>query len=97
MGILVYSFGFLGIQLSKDHLFQDYCARISSLAFEQCVVTDDTINEADEVFVVLLEFVDAVDPNRVDLSFRNASLCRIGDNDRKLETVLMQCSDITFH
>ena len=50
-------------------------------------VRDDTINEADEVFVVLLEVVDAVDPNRVDLGVRNASLCRIGDDDRKLETV----------
>ena len=50
-------------------------------------VTDDIINEADEVFVVHLELVDAVDPNRVDLGVRNASLCRIGDDDRKFETV----------
>ena len=32
-----------------------------------------------------LELVDAVDSNRVDLTDRNASLCHIGDNDRKLE------------
>ena len=50
-------------------------------------LTDDMINEADEVFVVRLELVDALDPNRVDLDARDASLCRIGDNDRMLETV----------
>ena len=49
-------------------------------------LTDDIINEANEVFVVRLELVTAVDPNRVDLTDRNASLCRIGDNDRKLES-----------
>ena len=41
------------------------------------------VNEAKEVFIVHLELVDAVDPNRVNLDRRNASLCRIGDNDRK--------------
>ncbi len=44
---------------------------------------NDEINEGAEVFVVMLELVDAVDPDRVDLRVRNASLCRIGDNDRK--------------
>ncbi len=46
-------------------------------------LTDDEINEGAEVFVVMLELVDAVDASRIDLSFRNVSLCRIGDNDRK--------------
>ena len=46
-------------------------------------LTDDTINEADEVFVVLLELNATMDPNQVNLGARNASLCRIGDNDRK--------------
>ncbi len=44
---------------------------------------DDNINEGDEVFVVFVELVDAVDDSRVDFSIRNATLCRIGDNDRK--------------
>ena len=47
-------------------------------------ITNDIINEAGEVFVVRLELVNAVDPNRVNLNVRIASLCRIGDNDRKL-------------
>ncbi len=46
-------------------------------------IIDDDINEGDEVFAVILELIDAVDPNRVDLSFLNACLCTIIDNDRK--------------
>ncbi len=46
-------------------------------------LSNDEINEGHEVFVVMLKLVDAVDPDRVDLSVRNASLCRIVDNDRK--------------
>ncbi len=46
-------------------------------------LTNDETNEGAEVFVVMLELVDAVDASRVDLSVRNVSLCRIGDNDRK--------------
>ncbi len=49
-------------------------------------IIDDDINEGDEIFAVILELIDAVDPNRVDLNFRNASLCRIGDNDRKFKS-----------
>ena len=51
-------------------------------------VNNDAINEADEVFIVYLELVDAVDLNRVHLGVRNGSLCRIGDNDRKSKTVI---------
>ena len=47
-------------------------------------VMDDIINEAEEVFVVRLELIAAVDPNRVNLGVRNASLCHIGDNDGEL-------------
>ncbi len=47
-------------------------------------VNDDSINEGLEVFVVILELVDAVDQSRVDLSIRNATLGRIGDNDLEL-------------
>ncbi len=46
-------------------------------------LADDEINEGAEVFVVMLELVDAVDASRVDLTVLNVSLCRIGDNDRK--------------
>ena len=42
---------------------------------------DDDVNEAEEVFVVLLELVSAENPDKVDLSQRKASLCRIGDDD----------------
>ncbi len=46
-------------------------------------ITDDGINEAEEVFVVILELVAAQNPDKVDLNVRNVSLCTIGDNDRK--------------
>ncbi len=44
-------------------------------------INEDNINEGDEVFVVFMELVGAVDDSRIDFSFRNATLCRIGDND----------------
>ena len=47
-------------------------------------VTDDAINEATEqVFVIELMLVSSLDPNTIDLTVRNSSLCRIIDNDRK--------------
>ncbi len=46
-------------------------------------LVDDNINEGHEAFAVILELIDAVDPDRVDLSSRSAVLCRISDNDRK--------------
>ena len=46
-------------------------------------VVDDTIDEIEEqVFVVLLEVVNATNPRLLDLD-RNLSVCRIIDNDRK--------------
>ena len=50
-------------------------------------IFDDAINEAEEVFVVVLELVDAVNPGTVDLKEINATLCKILDNDRKYITV----------
>lgn len=47
-------------------------------------IFDDEINEADEVFAVLLEVLTDVPVGQVDLLTRNASLCTIVDNDRKL-------------
>ena len=46
-------------------------------------ITNDDIDEVDEVFVVVLELVDAVNPDRVDILVRSASLCRIVDEDSK--------------
>ncbi len=46
-------------------------------------VVDDTIDEIEEqVFVVLLEVVNATNPRLLDID-RNLSVCRIIDNDRK--------------
>ncbi len=44
-------------------------------------INDDDINEGDEVLVVFVELVDAVDDSRVDI--RNAILCVLEDNDSK--------------
>ncbi len=46
-------------------------------------INDDNINEGNEVFIVFVELVDAVDDSRVGFSVRDAILCRIGDNDSK--------------
>ncbi len=53
--------------------------------FVSIPIIDDGINEnMNEVFAVIVELVDAVDSSRVNFSPRNASLCGIRDNDRKL-------------
>ena len=48
-------------------------------------IADDEINEHEEGFMVMLEIASAVDAHLVDLSSRNAALCRIRDNDRKFQ------------
>ena len=51
-------------------------------------IVDDTINEAEQDFALLLELVDAVNPDRVDLrSERFITLARIFDNDRKRRNI----------
>ena len=50
-------------------------------------VVDDDIDEDNELFAVLLEVVDAVNPNRVDLSERNISVLRIADDDGECDCV----------
>ena len=51
-------------------------------------IVDDTINEAEQDFALLLELVDAVNPARVDLrSERFITLARIFDNDRKRRNI----------
>ena len=45
-------------------------------------IFDDEINEVEEeIFVVVLQLVDATNSSTVD--FSDATLCRITDNDRK--------------
>ena len=51
-------------------------------------MNDDT-NEAEEDFVVIIEFVGAINPGAVDLSVQNASVIRIRDDDRKLLLVIV--------
>ena len=58
---------------------------VSSFFAVSIPITDDEINEPEEGFLLVLELVSAVDPSLVDLSARNASICRIQDNDRKLK------------
>ena len=53
---------------------------------------DDDINEVEQYFVMLLEIVTAIDPDRVNLQgTRNASLGRILDNDRKRDKYFAKC------
>ena len=53
-------------------------------------VTDDAINEATEqVFVAELILVSSLDPATVDLTVRPSTLCRIIDNDRKYESIVL--------
>ena len=45
-------------------------------------IFDDEINEVEEeIFVAVLQLVDAINSSMVD--FNDATLCRITDNDRK--------------
>ena len=50
-------------------------------------VVDDDIDEDDELFAVLLEVVDAVNPHRVNLTERNISVLRIADDDGECDYV----------
>ena len=50
-------------------------------------VVNDEIDEVDELFVLLLELVSAVNPDRVDLSERNISLLQITDDDGECDRV----------
>ena len=53
-------------------------------------VTDDAINEAiDQVFVAELILVSSLDSATVDLTIRPSTLCRIIDNDRKFESIVL--------
>ena len=53
------------------------------------MIVNDDIDEVNEVFAVLLELVSAVNPDKVFLDERNASLCRIVDDDGECVFVCM--------
>ena len=63
-------------------------------------VTDDAINEATEqVFVAELISVSSTDPATVDIT-RPSTLCRIIDNDRKYESIVLLYyyeSNVSYH
>ena len=48
------------------------------------IIYNDDIDEIDEVFAVRLEVIHAQNMDRVNIMSRNASLCRIVDNDSEL-------------
>ena len=60
------------------------------------IIYDDDIDEVDEVFAVRLEVVHAQNMDRVNIISRNASLCRIVDNDSKLKVFIKYASRCTF-
>lgn len=51
------------------------------------MIFNDNIDEVNEVFAVLLELVSAENPDKVNLSERNATLCRIVDDDGKRTSI----------
>ena len=55
-------------------------------------VVNDNINEVEQLFVVFLRVVDAVNPARIDLTGRFATLGRIIDDDRKCGSAWGYCS-----
>ena len=53
-------------------------------------IVNDLINEAiEQVFVVQLQLISSVNPGSIDLTTRQASLCRIIDDDRKCNNVIV--------
>ena len=61
------------------------------------MVVDDKIDEDDELFAVLLEVVDAVNPHRVNLTERNISVLRIADDDGEYDLrVFADCSELMY-
>ncbi len=52
---------------------------------------DDDINEAEQVFVLVMELLDALTPVDVDLTPRNACLVVIIDDDSKQPVAIVLC------
>ena len=53
-------------------------------------IFNDLVNEATEqVFIAQLRLNSSVNPGSIDLSTRQASLCRIIDDDRKWNSVIL--------
>ena len=58
-------------------------------------IVNDSINEVEQLFVIFLQVVDAVDPSRVNLeSGRFATLGRILDDDRKCGSGVYVCGRV---
>ena len=65
-----------GVDFNASNLTGVFAGDDRNLSMSVMVV-DDNIDEADELFAVLLVLVGAENPNRVDLSERNISLLQI--------------------
>ena len=48
-------------------------------------ITNDNVNEAEQVFVVHLILINSSNPGSIDVMYRSSSLCRIIDDDCKLK------------
>ena len=77
-----------GIDFNASNITGVFVGNTRNLVLSVMVVDDD-IDEDDEFFAVLLEVVDAVNPDRVDLSERNISVFRIADDDGECDCVYM--------
>ena len=61
-------------------------------------IIDDAINEATEqVFVAELILVSSLDSATVDLTIRPSTLCKIIDNDRKFESIVLLLTNLSYH
>ena len=77
-----------GIDFNASNITGVFVGNTRNLVLSVMVVDDD-IDEDDELFAVLLEVVDAVNPDRVNLTERNISLFQITDDDGKCDCVRM--------
>lgn len=67
------------VTFEADETFTESVFEITA----QINITDDNINEAEQIFVVGMELEYALENTSVLLERRPSSLCRIIDNDRK--------------
>jgi len=75
-----------GIDFNASNVTGVLVGNTRNLALSVMVVDDD-IDEDDELFAVLLEVVDAVNPDRVNLAERNISVLRIADDECECDCV----------
>ena len=85
-----------GIDFNASNLTGILVGSTRNLPLSVMVVNDD-IDEDDELFAVLLEVVDAVNPHRVNLTERNISVLRIADDDSEYDLrVFADCSELMY-